>query len=141
MLTHGNKAVVERYLEECWGRGNFGYIDEAMTKDVSFRMGHSPKETRGREDIKRMISLLRQVLPDLWLRIDETIAEGDVVVARWTSGGTQTGQWKEGVPPTMKQVQWTGISIYHLKSGKIVHEGGEENMLGLLEQIGLVQRK
>lgn len=141
MLAETNKAIVRRYLEECWGRGNLAVIDEVMAEDVTFIMGHSTKETRGREGIKQLVSLLRQVIPDLWLRIEDEVVEENVVVARWTSGGTQKGEWKAGIPPTMKQVQWTGISIYHLKEGKIVHEGGEENMLGLLEQIGLIQRK
>jgi predicted ester cyclase len=88
-----------------------------------------------------MVSWLRRVFPDLWLKVDEIIGEGDAVAAKWTSGGTQRGEWKTGVPPTEKKVEWSGISIYHLKTGRIVDEGCEENMLGLLEQIGVVQRK
>lgn len=141
MSTEENKTVVRRYLEECWGKGKLAVVDEVMTQDVTFRMGHSTKETRGREEIKSLISWLRKVLPDLWLKVDEEVAEGEVVVAHWTSGGTQLGEWKAGIPPTQKKVQWTGMSIYHLRGGKIASEGGDENLLGLLEQIGLIQRK
>jgi steroid delta-isomerase-like uncharacterized protein len=141
MPTETDKAIVRRYLEECWGRGNLAVMDEVMAEDATFMMGHSKKETRGREGVKQLVSGLRKIIPDLWLSIEEEVAEDGVVVARWTSGGTQKGEWRAGVPPTMKKVQWTGISIYHLKGGKIIHEGGEENMLGLLEQVGLVQRK
>ena len=65
------------------------------------------------------------------------MAAGDKEVVRWTIRGTHTGELM-GIPPTGKQVAWTGITIYRLADGKIVEEKGEEDALGFLQQLGVV---
>lgn len=46
-------------------------------------------------------------------------AVGDKVVERFTSIGTQQGAFME-IPPTGKQVTFTGIDIMRIAGGKIV---------------------
>ncbi len=43
-----------------------------------------------------------------------------------------------GIPPTGKQVTMSGIAIYRLVDGKIVEQWGVNDMLGLLQQLGVV---
>ena len=43
-----------------------------------------------------------------------------------------------GIAPTGKQVTMTGISIMHIVGGKIVKEWTEEDMLGMMQQLGVV---
>jgi len=69
--------------------------------------------------------------------VEEEMAAGDKEVVRWTIRGTHTGELM-GIPPTGKQVAWTGITIYRLADGKIVEEKGEEDALGFLQQLGVV---
>jgi len=63
------------------------------------------------------------------------VAEGDKVVARWTSFGTHNGDFM-GISPTGKQVTTSGITIFRLQDGKIVEEWSESDMLGMLQQVG-----
>jgi steroid delta-isomerase-like uncharacterized protein len=65
------------------------------------------------------------------------IAEGEKVVARWTCRGTHRGHFP-GLPATGKTVQWSGMTIYRIVDGKVVEEKGEENVLGLLRQLGVL---
>jgi predicted ester cyclase len=76
-------------------------------------------------------------LPDADVSVEEEIAEGDKVVIRWTLRCTHMSELM-GIPPTGKQVTWTGITIYRLADGKIVEEKGEEDSLGLMRQLGAV---
>jgi len=59
------------------------------------------------------------------------------VVTRWSSAFTHTGDLF-GVPATGKRVKQSGIMIYRIKDGKVVEQWAEANMLGLMQQLGVV---
>jgi len=71
--------------------------------------------------------------------IDELIVEGDTSVLRYTWEGVHTGVSPSlGIPPTGKHVKSTGCSVYHWKDGLIVEQWDHFDMLGLLQQLGVV---
>jgi steroid delta-isomerase-like uncharacterized protein len=75
--------------------------------------------------------------PDIDRTVEDLVAEGDKVVARWTARGTHTGDF-QGLPPTGKVATSSGITIFRIADGKIVEEWSESDMLGLLQQIGAI---
>jgi len=52
------------------------------------------------------------------MTVDETIAEGDRVMVRWTFHGTHLGEF-HSLPPTGKPVAYSGINIFRVADGKI----------------------
>jgi steroid delta-isomerase-like uncharacterized protein len=80
---------------------------------------------------------MASAFPDLERRIDDLIAEGDKVVARWTAQGTQTGEF-QGLPPSGKVATSSGITIFRILDGRVVEEWSESDMLGLLQQLGAI---
>jgi steroid delta-isomerase-like uncharacterized protein len=81
--------------------------------------------------------MFRAAFPDLHFAIEDQIAEGDKVVTRYTFSGTQQGPLM-GIPATGKHVSITGISIYRVVNGKMQAAWIEYDMLGLMQQIGMV---
>jgi steroid delta-isomerase-like uncharacterized protein len=75
--------------------------------------------------------------PDLERTIEDLVAEGDKVVARWTAKGTHTGDF-QGIPPTGRVATSSGITIFRIVDGRIVEEWSESDMLGLLQQVGAI---
>ena len=67
--------------------------------------------------------------------IEDLIAEGDKVVARWRSRATHQGDYM-GIAPTGNEVEFTGISFYRIEGGKIAQSWNIEDQLGLMRQIG-----
>jgi steroid delta-isomerase-like uncharacterized protein len=65
------------------------------------------------------------------------IAEDDRVAVRWTFHATHTGNFR-GIPPTGKSVTMTGITIYRLANEKIKEARSNLDMLGLLQQLGII---
>jgi hypothetical protein len=55
-----NKAIVEKYFEEYWAKGNVSIVDELCSEDflISYP-NHGPR--RGKSEAKRMLTEFREV--------------------------------------------------------------------------------
>jgi steroid delta-isomerase-like uncharacterized protein len=136
-MSQQNKMVERRLIEEVWNRGNYAVVDELVASDY---LGHSSipgDETHGREGYRQFYAALRQAFPDLYVTIEDQIAEGDRVVTRWTACGTHRGEF-QGILPTGKQGTITGTTIHRLANGKVVECWTNADDLGLLAQLGAV---
>jgi steroid delta-isomerase-like uncharacterized protein len=134
-MSEPNKALVRRLINEVIGRGNFALVDELVAADY---IGHSSfPETNSREGHKQFFASLRRAFPDLQIKIEDQIAEGDKVVTRWTAGGTHKGEFA-GIPPTGRRVVMAGIDIDRIANGKLVECWTKSDDLGMLQQLGAI---
>ena len=69
--------------------------------------------------------------------IEDVIAEGDKVAVRFTFRGTHQGELM-GIPPTGKQVTISGMDINRIAGGKIAERWAVFDMLGMLQQLGVM---
>jgi len=135
MSTEENKAISLRVTEEGWNQGNTALFDELFAADF---IGHDPGSTfHGPEGFKQFYETYRTAFPDTHLTIEFQIAEGDMVVARFTGTGTHQGTLM-GIPPSGKRVTTTGTTIVRYASGKAVEAWYEYDALGMLQQIGAI---
>jgi steroid delta-isomerase-like uncharacterized protein len=132
------KDIAQEFCEQTWGKGNLAVVDELASSD--FKVYYPILSgTLDREGFKSWVADTHTGFPDLQFTITDAIAEGDKVAISWTAQGTHKGEIKLlNLPPTQKSVSWTGIIIYRIAEGKVVEERGEENALGLLQQLGLM---
>ncbi|HSB02004.1 MAG TPA: ester cyclase, partial [Anaerolineales bacterium] len=75
--------------------------------------------------------------PDWRMTVDEMIAEGDRVVVRWTFCGKQVGEYA-GLPPTNKEITYSGINIFRIANGKIAEVWDITDRLWLWQQLGVL---
>ena len=75
--------------------------------------------------------------PDRHTTSLEIIAEGDKVVHRLSGEFTHQGVFM-GIPPTGKRVHWSCIDIWRIAEGKLTEHWVEADMLGMMQQLGLV---
>ena len=59
------------------------------------------------------------------------------MVARFTARGLPKGEFM-ALSATGKPITMTGIEIFQIKDGKIVELWGEANLLGIMQQLGIV---
>jgi predicted ester cyclase len=123
MSAQENKYLVRREQEELWN--HTGDLDAA---EELFAAGQA-------EAAKQEAANFRQGFPDVVSTIEDLIAEGDKVVARWRSRATHQGDYM-GIAPTGNRIEFTGISVYRIEEGKIAQSWNIEDQLGLLRQIG-----
>ena len=134
MSTEDNKALVRRLCDANNQRNWTGY-DELLAPDFVF---HDASTTiQGREAYQHSLAPFFTAFPDMHYTIEDLIAEGDRVVARYTAQGTQTGGLM-GIAPTGKQVTLTQIIIYRFANGKYVEGWTNADALGVLQQLGLI---
>jgi len=72
---------------------------------------------------KQFIVTTRTAFPNFHATIEDQIAEGDLVMTRWSGQGTHQGihrGFAQGIPPTGKQMTVTGITIERIVDGKAV---------------------
>jgi steroid delta-isomerase-like uncharacterized protein len=135
MSTEENKAVVRRFLEECWNAGKLDVVDEIVAAEYVNRT--EPDQPPGPEAVKHLISTFRGAFPDVDNVIEDLVAEGDKVAVRVTIHGTHKGELF-GIPPTEKRVKITGMAIYRLADGKLVEHWVTRDHLGLLQQLEII---
>jgi steroid delta-isomerase-like uncharacterized protein len=136
MSIEHNKAIARQFFEEAYNTGNIGLLEQLLAPTY---VDHKapPGTPSGPEGIAHVITMFRQAFPDLRFTIEDQVAEGDKVATRYTFRGTQQGELM-GIPPTGKQVSIGGISIYRITDGKMQQAWIEYDMLGLLQQLGVV---
>jgi steroid delta-isomerase-like uncharacterized protein len=132
-----NKAIARRWSEELWGRANLAVADEIAAPDYVRHESGAPFQARGPEGVKRLVSMLRAMLPDLRIVVEDVIAEGDKVVSRYTSVATDTEGFM-GRPPTGKVIRTPAIQIFRFSGGKIVESWAVRDDLKTLRQLGHV---
>jgi steroid delta-isomerase-like uncharacterized protein len=137
-MSDQNKAVARRYVDEIWNQGNLAIIDELVAPNATF---HDPSVPGGKftgpEGMRKFVQIYRGAFPDVHLTINDLIAEGDKVVIRWTATGTHKGELM-GIEPTSKRVTITGCDIDVYQNGKVVEVWASYDMLGMLQQLGVV---
>jgi predicted ester cyclase len=83
----------------------------------------------------------RTAIPDLYLKIEHMVAEGDKVLTRWESGGTQSGPLASArgtIPPTGKKAVVRGFTLNRLEDGRIIDAWDNFDIMGMLQQLGVI---
>jgi steroid delta-isomerase-like uncharacterized protein len=137
MSTEDNKALVRRFFQEFWDQHHLAVADELMAAHHVDHTPGSPPLPPGPVGFKQFGSVYFTAFPDLRITIDDQVAEGDRVVTRWTSHGTNTGSLF-GMPATNKSATITGITISRIVDGKAVETWTNFDNLGMLQQLGVV---
>ncbi len=127
-----NKALMRRFIEEVWNKGNLAVADELFHPEAS--SPSAPQLPRGPQAVRDMATMFRTGFPDFHMTIEDMIAEADMVVGRFTQGGTHQGEFM-GIAPTGRTVSFTEIGVLRIKGGQVVESWYESDILGLSSQL------
>lgn len=139
MSKEQNKALLSRMIEEVFNQGKISLLDDFLAPGFVEHEELPPGIPSGREGVKQLFSLFRSAFPDLKVKIDDTIADGDKVVIRCTWSGTHKGEFM-GIPPTGKSVSFGVIDIVRFADGKAVEHWGQMDSMRMMQQLGAVSR-
>jgi len=131
-----NIAIVRKFFEVGPSKGDLAAADALLHPEFSL---HTPLPTPGPgiEAMNNVITTCRASFHGLHVTIDDIMADGDKVTARFTARGEHKGEFM-GLPPTGKAITMTGIEIFCIKEEKIAELWGEANLMGLMQQLGIL---
>ena len=112
-----------------------GAIDELLASHaVVHGLG---ADLRGPAGFRPFHSAYRDAFPDVMIQIDDIVAQGDIVAARWSGTGTHRGEGL-GFAATGRQVHFNGMVFVRVERGKLVEGWNNFDQLGMLQQLGVV---
>ncbi len=132
-----NKELVRRVFAELWNEGRYGVAGELFAPGYR---GHDPADAlwgtgQGPEAVARFVATVRSASGDVRFSVEDLIAEGDLVMARWRAEGTHTGEIL-GIPATGGRVDFSGVVLYRVEAGRITEGWHGYDSLELLRQLG-----
>lgn len=112
-----NTALARRFIDDIWNHGRSEAVREFVHPQA---VGHFEGfEVRGPEGVLPAWATMLGAFPDLKIIIQDVVAQGEIVVVRWTASGTHKGPHL-GFPPTMKLVGFRGITWLRFSEGRII---------------------
>ena len=135
MPAEDPKAVIRRWVE-AWNAQDLGAAEELLTPEFVRHDANLP-DVVGPQAERQYIADNLTAFPDLRFEIEQLIAEGDLVAARYLVQGTHRGEFF-GIPGTGRQVTIQAVESYRLAGGKLAEQWVVMDALGLLQQLGAV---
>src|SRR5215216_5890185 len=117
-------------MEAVWKQGVLDVVDEILTPDF---VDHSllPGQASSREGYKQSAAEFYAAFSFADLTIEAQIAEGEMVVTRFSTRCIQRGEFL-GVPPSGEVGTYSTIRINRIVGGKITDEWSEGSLLEML---------
>lgn len=135
MSVEENKAIVRRFVEVIQCQHHLDAVDELFGPDFVDHSGNSNPPNR--EGARQLFAMMSAAFPDLDVKIQQQIGEGDKVVTMKSFHGTHQGEFM-GIPATGKKIAFNAIEILRLEDGKIVEHWAVGDNLGMMQQLGVL---
>ena len=137
-----NKYIAMRYFKEIMTDGNLATLYELIAPDFVFTLPTHPEPYRGPDGFKELVTMLHSCFPDFYIHPQDMVAFEDTVVTRWLGGGTHLGAAIHTVagdiPPSGRTFEIDGISWQRMANGQIVETHGNEDTVGMFNQLGIL---
>ena len=127
-----NKQLVRRFVDELLNKQNMGAIEQIMARDAVLHHSMLPKPARGLAEIRQVIEGFHTGFPDMKVRIESLIAEGDQVALSLSCQGTQKGIFAQH-QPTNQAITWTAINILTIRHDQIVDQRACDDVIQRIE--------
>src|SRR4051794_41674603 len=103
------RALVRRYYDEVLGGRRAEVLDELLAPGF---VGHGAGgASADPADYRAAVAATHAAFPDLHIRIEDQLADGDRVATRWTAEGTHRGAYG-GPPPARRPLTRGAVPIH-----------------------------
>jgi steroid delta-isomerase-like uncharacterized protein len=137
--TEQNKSLVRRYYEEVANATTAdiasAVADRLLSNDFTFYPPNAAEGEQGLDNHKEFLHWHHGVAPDQHWTPEDMIAEADKVAVRFTTHGTQQGEFM-GVAPSGKPFTLRGMDLFRIVGGKIAELRRNFDVMAMMEQIG-----
>jgi steroid delta-isomerase-like uncharacterized protein len=135
MDSEDNKQLILEHYESFLQKHDAEAVRRHLAPD--FRDHEMPPGTPpGPDGVLQFRAILHTAFPDLRIKIEDIIAEGDRVAVRATWTGTHRGVFPMiPVPVSNREVTFTGMVFWRIREGKIMERWGNIDRFGIQQQL------
>lgn len=137
-MTRAEAEALVRRLHAIWSTGDEAAIPDVYAAGFVAHMpkgwGEPPGHRDGHDGIARAMGRIRASFPDWREEVEDLIVEGDRVVVRYVSTGTQLGPFLDR-PPSGLRVRVDEISIFRVEDGRIAEQWCLNDDLAFFRQL------
>ena len=133
-----NKHAVQRHFQEVLNQGLLDVADELYAPEYVLHAPVGAGDTVGPEQLKQRAAAFRTGFPNIVFSVDQMVAEGNTVTARYTYRGTHTGKFGP-YEPTGNPIIVPGIIVLVFNDEGKIHEGWSAfDSLNMFKQMGVM---
>lgn len=133
------KAAMGRFVQFINSPAAEVNASDYVSENAIFHVPGLAEPLRGPAGYVQILAMLRTGFPDISWSVDQMVAEGDWVAARFSSRGTHLGTIF-GVAATGNAFTSRAMAFYRFQDGKLIEEFALPDFLDLLQQIGAIPR-
>src|SRR5512138_1534112 len=133
-MSDENKELIRRWFEEVWNKGRADAIDEMFAADGVAHGLSDGEPVRGPAEFKKFHASFKGAFPNLEVRIEDIVSEGDKAAVRCKVRGKHLGD-SLGFAATHSPVEFSGIAIVRVKDGKIVEAWNNFDFMRMNKQL------
>ena len=140
-MSAPDNVSISRKLYEHWNAREFDQLAELMADDGEIVLVGSDTRFQGKDGAIEFSRMWADGFPDGRVSIDQTVAEGDVVVLQFTGKGTHTGTLRSPggeIAATGRSVTLQLCDLHELRNGKIRSVHSYFDSASLLQQLGVL---
>lgn len=138
MIPEDIRAALTKMLDDFWHKEDIEAAYSIYSDEVAFQRIPFPPLIGKAANMQADAGMLA-AFSDNKTTIEEIIIEGEAASVRWTWEGTHSGVSPSlGIPATGIRVSIVGCSVFHFRDGKIVEQWEYSDLLGLLQQLGVI---
>ncbi|HEY2861215.1 MAG TPA: ester cyclase [Terracidiphilus sp.] len=126
---------MRQFFEEVCNRKSEAAIDRMLAPDcIAYGLPDPDAVLRGTEEFRAFHRSFCGAFPDLYVTVEDVIAAGDRVAARWRATATHLGDHL-GFPATGKKTCLDGATIGVIRNGRIAEAWNMMDMGYLFESL------
>jgi predicted ester cyclase len=131
-----SRSLVEQFLKEVLVEHNQGILTQIASSNILVHPTAMPCEASyyGIEGVGIWLNSQWKSFPDLKIIDYFTVTQGDIVAVYWTAKGTSKDNFLI-LPPSGKEVKYSGSSMYRIENEKIAEIWETRNTLSIMKQI------
>ena len=134
MSLEQNKAIYRRFCE-VWDKAEFDRFPEFLTPGFVMHMPRG--DVAGIDALRQVAEAGLAASADRRTNLETLVGEGDMVVSRYTSEGTHTGDF-QGIAATGRRLSLQGFELVRFEGSRIAEVWGVRDELGLMQQLGAI---
>ncbi|HVO78987.1 MAG TPA: ester cyclase [Candidatus Bathyarchaeia archaeon] len=132
-----NKSVAGAFFEQVLSQGQLEHYPDSHAGNF---VAHGAERDYSLAEDMAAAKEERTAMPDMRVKVNEVVAERDLVSVFWTATGTNTHEGM-GFPASGKRITVNGMTLFRFRDGKIVEEWSVFDMLSAMRQAGVLPAK